>query len=372
VRFRLARGHLAAVYALGVAGAFLQIAGGTWDVASHIVNTPETFLTPQHSVLYAGIVLALGASGLGLLLRWGPMPKGSADRPLLGGLLVSGIGGGLQLVAGPFDLWWHETYGFDPHLLTPSHSLLIAGIVLTAFGMALGSVRLLEAHRRGAAPGGRFATPRALTALVVLALAALWMALNGLLYLLLDADGWAYTFRLGPAFVDAVQGPLFLAATALLAGPGTLVLLTATRLLPDRRTVAAIPLLVVGTGALGNVGFRAFILLGRGDPDGAALTAFLPLYLAFIVPILLFVLFLPEGPPRLLLLGAALVGPFVSFVDGFYSSVLWTSVAEDVPLVLGTAALVGLLAGLTRVRFARILSGPTLPAPAPTPARPSP
>ena len=199
--------------------------------------------------------------------------------------------------------------------------------------------------------------------LVVFGLSALWMTLNGLLYLLLDTDGWAYTFHLDAGFVDAVQVPLFVAATALLAGPGTLVLFTAARLLPDRRTVAAIPFLVVGTGAIGNVGWRALVLLGRGDPDGAALAAFLPLYVAFVGPILLFVLLAPKTDSRLILVGTALVGPFVSFVDGFYSSILWMSVTESVPLVLGMATAVGLVAGLTRLRFARILVGPGAPPP---------
>jgi len=74
----------------------------------------------------------------------------------------------------------------------------------------------------------------------------------------------------------------------------------------------------------------------------------------------------PATDARIVLLGAALAGPCVSSVDGFHSSVLWAAVVEDIPLAFAAAAVVGLLAGPSRLRFARILAGPTLPAAPPT------
>ena len=356
MRFALRRDRLASIYALGVLGALLQITGGTWDVASHIVRTPETFFTPQHDVLYTGIALALAASGAGFLLR-GKTPTGSADRALLKGLGISWIGGGIQIVAGPFDFWWHSTYGFDPHLLTPAHTLLISGIIIVAFGMAIGSVRLLEARRRGLAPGGWFFTEPWLAAMVAVSLAALWMALNGLIYLLLDTDGYDYTFHLGPGFVAAMAVPMFAVASILLAAPGTFILFTAKRVLP-RHVAVAVPILVVGTGALANVGFRGWFLSSQGNPFGGELLAFLAPYVAFVVPVLAFVWFVPANRARIAILAAGLVGPFVSYLDGFYSSVLWTSLARLIRFLLVPMILVGLAAGLTHGQFASLLSLP--------------
>ncbi len=42
---------------IATSGSFLQIAGTSWDVTSHIMEEPETFFTPSHAVLYAGIGL---------------------------------------------------------------------------------------------------------------------------------------------------------------------------------------------------------------------------------------------------------------------------------------------------------------------------
>ncbi|TLX93792.1 MAG: hypothetical protein E6K96_09010, partial [Thaumarchaeota archaeon] len=54
------------LYGLGVAGAFLQIAGANWDVSSHVLGIVDTFFTPPHLVLYLGILLVLIAGFLGV------------------------------------------------------------------------------------------------------------------------------------------------------------------------------------------------------------------------------------------------------------------------------------------------------------------
>ena len=116
-RPRISSDLLVPTYMVGVVGAFLQISGGIWDVSSHIIGIVETFFTVPHLVLYAGVLLCLVASLTGVLLR---RRLGSSVAPgLFAGLRVSLVGGGLQVIAGPFDLWWHSTYGFDPHLFTP-------------------------------------------------------------------------------------------------------------------------------------------------------------------------------------------------------------------------------------------------------------
>ncbi len=47
------------------------------------------------------------------------------------------IGAILQLTAGPFDYWWHSNFGFDG-LLSPSHSILLTGMLMAALGGLFG------------------------------------------------------------------------------------------------------------------------------------------------------------------------------------------------------------------------------------------
>ena len=352
----ISRDHLALIYTIGVFGAFLQIAGGDWDVSSHIAQAPETFFTPQHLVLYTGIAVGLVASGLGLLLRLFGLPKGSPARPLLTGLTISAVGGAFQVVAGPFDFWWHDNFGFDPHLFTPSHTLLILGIVLVGFGMALGALRLLQAHRAGIAVGTRFATTRWLELLAVVSLAALWLHLNGLVYLLTDVAGMAYTFNLGPGFVSRTGVAAFVIAVSALAATGTLVLFTAKRVLPWKGAVTAVASLVTATVAVAVL--LNYVWYFRGTPEAAAYARYVPLHFAFLVPIVAFDVWGTEGRTRAALAWAAAIGPFVSFLDGFHGSNLWTQSPGIAMLLVVPTLVVGLCAGLSRVRFANLLSLP--------------
>src|SRR5438445_13444331 len=113
------RGLVVPTFAVGVAGAFLQIAGANWDVSSHVLGIVDTFFTPPHLVLYVGILLALVAGILGVLII---RPRGE-DEQLGLGFRVSLAGSTIQLVAAPLDFWWHSAFGFDPFLFTPTHSM---------------------------------------------------------------------------------------------------------------------------------------------------------------------------------------------------------------------------------------------------------
>jgi hypothetical protein len=50
---------------------------------------------------------------------------------------LAAIGCILQLTAGPFDFWWHNQFGFDG-LLSPPHSVLATGMLMTALGALIG------------------------------------------------------------------------------------------------------------------------------------------------------------------------------------------------------------------------------------------
>ncbi len=177
------------VYAVGVVGAFLQIVAAQWDVSAHILGIVETFFTPAHTVLYTGIALVAIASFYGLLLQSKTVGNGSLNQSLFAGVSIAAVGSSLQIIAAPIDFWWHSTYGFDPFLFTPAHSLLIIGLVLGGAGMTLGSIRLLRAQPAGQQLTNR---PRLVPAIAILALATIWAQLNFFGYWITDVTGMAY------------------------------------------------------------------------------------------------------------------------------------------------------------------------------------
>lgn len=375
------RDLLVPTYVVGVLGAFLQISGGFWDVAAHIELIPETFFTVQHLVLYAGVGLALLASVSGLVMRIGFGKPGVPEKALLTGLSISLVGGTLQVVAGPFDFWWHDRFGFDAFLFTPAHTLLIAGIILSGVGMTVGATRLLQASTSGLNLG-MFSKPWLIRAMSVVSFATLWLVLNGLVYLLTDVGGIAYTFGLGEDWARNAGLAGFVAAGILLAGTGALALLTARRTLPWRGSLTMVALLGAGVTVLANLSFRASVLFERGNPDGSgsAIVSFIPLYLAFLVPVVLFDLVAKRNLEGWLVIAAGgILGPFASYLDGFYSLPLWiggsASVMEAIAagriyLVLALALpmiIAGAVAGLSRTRFTSILLSSRIPIPSKSP-----
>ena len=343
-----ARDLLVPIYAVGVFGALLQLTGGIWDVSWHILGVVDTFFTPSHLVLYAGIGLVLLAAGVGLYVRFRGFAPGAPDRFLLTGLLFALVAGSLQVAAGPFDFWWHENFGFDPFLFTPPHAILIVGVALAGIGMGVGAVRLLQARRSGLDLGAFRITRRGLHVLAVVGLTTLWLGLNGLVYLLADIGGFAFTFGLGEPFLAQAALPALILATSFLGLTGTLVFLSAKRILGWRGAATAVAVMGAAIMATASLGFRA-----ANDPEnGAVIAAFIPLYLAFLLPVALFDFLVKDlrswwGT----LVAAVLLAPFASFLDGFYSLGLWTEVPQFIPFLLVPIVLMGLVAGLTQLRF---------------------
>ncbi len=338
-RFRLSYDLLVPTYIVGVVGAFLQISGGIWDVSSHIMGIVETFFTVPHLVLYTGVLLCLVASLTGVMLRRGL--TSSVASGLFTGLRVSLVGGALQVIAGPFDLWWHSTYGFDPHLFTPSHSLLITGLVLNGVGMGIAATRLVQASRAGIDLG----------------------RLNGLVYLVTDIDGLNYTFHLGQSWVDAAAPVSFVIMGLLLAGVASLLFIVTKRTFPWTGAVSIVAVMVAVVVGTANLGFRAWYQTGIDPSEGARIASFIPVYLSFLVPVVL----LDYASARELdrvraVLFATLVAPFASYLDGFYSLVLWVSRPNLVPMLLIPMFAAGAIAAMFRTRFVNLFgpSGPSL------------
>jgi hypothetical protein len=133
------------IYFLISIGVSLQISGSNWDIVWHGVRNVETFFTPPHSVIYSGVALAIGSVIIGIIqtgFRIRKQKKATwyevlAPSSLPLSLKLAAIGCTLQLTAGPFDFLWHSLFGFDG-LLSPPHSVLAVGMLMTALGALFG------------------------------------------------------------------------------------------------------------------------------------------------------------------------------------------------------------------------------------------
>jgi hypothetical protein len=129
------------IYFLISIGVSLQISGSNWDIVWHGVRNVETFFTPPHSVIYSGVALAIGSVITGIMQAGFRIRQQKIAtrfvvlRPssLPSSLRLAAVGCALQLTAGPFDFLWHSLFGFDG-LLSPPHSVLAVGMLMTALG----------------------------------------------------------------------------------------------------------------------------------------------------------------------------------------------------------------------------------------------
>ena len=353
----LSLASLVPIYTAGAIGALLQIAGGYWDFAWHHLGLVETFSTPAHLVLYAGVAMTLLAGIIGIIKFRNLIIFAKPERMLLVGLYLLLIGGGLQLFAGGFDSWWHDSFGFDPFLLTPSHIPLIVGFLLNGIGVTIGSIRLLQSQRTGLRLGKLFGSSRWLQALVVVALATLWLDLNTIVYLVTDVNGIAYTFQLSNEFdFSEHTSPIgFVLATVTLAGTGTLVLFSAKKILRRKGAVMAVAVLSTAITAITYLGFSSLVL--AGTQEGSEMGSFIPLYLSFLIPVFFFDILVKDSHRRRwIILSSALIAPFASYLDGWYSSGLWIHASEMIPLLVLPMSAAGVIAALLVPRFAKMLS----------------
>ncbi|TLY01718.1 MAG: hypothetical protein E6K90_00805 [Thaumarchaeota archaeon] len=363
---------LTPLYGLGVAGAFLQVAGANWDVSSHILGIVDSFFTPSHLVLYLGIFLVLLAGFLGV---WFERQTGAKLRPFFTGFRVAFAGSLIQLVAGPLDLWWHSVYGFDPYLFTPTHSMLIVGLALGGVGMGVGTLRLLQRNNNDGT--------RLLKFLGALILGTLWLDVNFVVLWLANAQGVAYTFGVcapqvisarSCAFVGAYEGAIYLPALFLDALGGAAVILLAARTIGRRGALTSVAALVVSVNATANLGFTAYMLLYVGVPGsfyfaaatrtaGAEIASIIPPYLALLIPVLLLDL-LARREGRRALVASLVAGPLSVFIDGRFSlfSGLWspdvTTLLYLLPMIIGGLAARGIKGRLEEA----LLSGRVPPA----------
>ena len=144
-------------YGTIVAGSAIFLLGGYWDVSWHIIIGRDTFWSPPHLVLYAGIIAILAACGSAVAQaaaaargRGPALPGPLVTLPfglrLPPGILVTMVGAGMSLASAPIDDTWHRLYGLDVTVWSPPHIMLVAGMVIAPFGALIGLT--LETNRR--------------------------------------------------------------------------------------------------------------------------------------------------------------------------------------------------------------------------------
>jgi hypothetical protein len=362
---------LLALYAAGIAGALIQILGGQWDVSWHVLGLVETFFTLPHTVLYSGVAFSLLSSLIALAYYHRILLYNrERNRFLLYGFIIALAGSGLQLFAGQFDYWWHDNFGFDPFLFTPSHMPLIIGFFLNGIGMWVGITYLIRNEKKmsnldhgESSLSRRF---KLLQVLAVLSLVALWYDLSTLVYLLTDDEGIAYTFQLDiEAFAEQAGTIAFIISTAGTAAIGSIMLIGAKSTLKFRGAATVVAALLVGTSIVFNIGFKAIVL--NGSQEGIAFAYFIPLYMSFLAPVVLFDIL--AGKKRLLtakkpkttaaigwlILTAILLGPVGTFVDSWHSVALWIENSQVILPWLMPMFAGGFAAGLIWIGFNKTL-----------------
>src|SRR5271154_6750874 len=117
------------------------VVGTAWDISWHESIGRDSFWTPAHMFIYLSGVLA-GLS-CGYLILATTFQKDSPLRdvfismwgfrgPL--GAFICAWGAVGMIAAGPFDNWWHNSYGLDVKILSPPHVLLALGMAGIRFG----------------------------------------------------------------------------------------------------------------------------------------------------------------------------------------------------------------------------------------------
>src|ERR671919_509000 len=219
-------------------GSFMQIAGTSWDVTSHIMEEPETFFTPSHAVLYVGVgMLTIAAVKSVILLIRNNLLRG---MPVATALKLLIIGSTISLVAGPSDFLWHETFGVDG-LLSPPHLALITGMLINAVATILGLARI-DVHITSPS------RQKLIKATMIPAFAALWFTTTWYVYMfsLPFSNGENFQFNLNSniaATIAIVALPLF----------SSIIFVTASKTIGRFGAGSAVAVLVVGVNVFANI-----------------------------------------------------------------------------------------------------------------------
>ena len=185
------------------------VLGLIWDISWHMSIGRDTLWSPPHVMEQVGASLA-GLS-CGAYVLWITF-RGSADVKARGvsfwgfkgplGAWVC-IWGALTMIASvPFDDWWHNAYGLDVQILSPPHTVLLAGMIAIQVGAML--LALSAQNRARVAERRRYGLMYAYAAGILVTMGAITF---------FEHIGWPNEWhRSGFYKVAAAVFPLFLVA----------------------------------------------------------------------------------------------------------------------------------------------------------------
>ncbi len=233
---------------LATAGSVLQISGTSWDITSHLLELPETFFTPSHTLLYAGIGLLAVSSVIALHLFYKNKEIRKLSFTISFKLLV--IGSAVSLVAGPSDYLWHEIFGVDG-LLSPTHMTLITGMLINSIAVVLGLAKINVNLQT-------MVQKKMAKACLLPALAAMWFTMiwHTYAFALPFSDGEHFNFNLNPiaefaiavVALPLINAMVFVTASKTLGGYGgsavvaiLVGLVTVTNIIPSNQLMSFLP-----------------------------------------------------------------------------------------------------------------------------------
>jgi hypothetical protein len=319
-------------------GIIMVTAGGSWDITNHILNKPETFFAPPHTVLYSGVATAL----FGFLILYVAWRRYGMPQELKNGIKISGLGIGLLLTAGPADFLWHSHFGLDG-LLSPPHLVLISGMILSAVGALISSTQFTRQSNKLA------------WFVIVISLIPVWLSVTGLFY------SFSLPFSETDYF-DFNPHPVFAAVFASLSYPFLIstILVMASILSGNRFGVASI----VGGSYLAIMSLTAIL-----PNDSIADT--IPFYFLNVIPIVVGDLVISRGKgTKAPYIAGAIFGssfflmyyPLITYTynEILFERVMWPSLTAKVYfemflLIIPILACVGAVTGVFGAKFARKL-----------------
>ncbi|HJU14144.1 MAG TPA: hypothetical protein VJ792_06760 [Candidatus Nitrosotalea sp.] len=233
-------------------GILLTTTGGSWDITNHLINKPETFFSIPHTILYSGAGIAIAGAVLMFLSR--PVAR---ESPKILPTWMALAGGAILAGSGPADFAWHLAFGLDG-LLSPTHLMLVSGMIISGLGGFLGIRRSIE---DGSNPKPMFTT--------VFSMLPVWLASAGLLHMLSLPFSNTAHFKFNP-------DPMLAAILVTIAFPFlTSIILVSASSMAKRRF-----------GHLFSLGasFVAVAILTTIIPD-EKITISIPFYLINLIPI---------------------------------------------------------------------------------------
>ncbi len=142
--------------------------GLAWDRNWHDLVGRNEFFTPPHIMLYSGIAVS-GFIALFVVLvdtyRYFKKKPGVDENSTVSilrffhaplGYVILGFGALIDLLAAPFDNYWHTLYGIDVTLWSPFHLMGAVGGIIVGLGIAFVFASEAVIERQSANPPHRF------------------------------------------------------------------------------------------------------------------------------------------------------------------------------------------------------------------------